>query len=158
MENTKQQYIEEKGNCAKALFLEGYNCAQSVAMAFAKELNLPPKSIAGAVSAFGGGLGRMREVCGAVSGMAFVIGSLKGYEDPRDNEGKSTLYALIQTMAAEFRQNNGSIICRELLSGKIEKVSDTPEPAERTPAYYKKRPCAELVECAARLTAKYLWN
>ena len=156
MEKSRQQYIEEKGACARACFLKGYNCAQAVAVAYAEELKLAPQQIAGFVSAFGGGMGRMREVCGTVSGLLFVIGALKGYTDPDDRQGKKDLYTLVQTVAAEFRRDNGSIICRELLSGKIENISDTPEPTERTPEFYHKRPCADLAAYAAKLAAKYL--
>ena len=142
--------MSNKGELAKNYFTQGYNCAQAVAMAYAPEMNMEPEVVARMVSSFGGGMGRMREVCGAVSGMFFVLGVLKGYSDPLDNEGKMTHYAKVQELAAEFRKENGSIICRDLLSGKIAK-STSPVPSERTEEYYKKRPCAQLVEMAANI-------
>ena len=146
-----------KGEIAKDYFTQGYNCAQAVAMAFAPEMNMEPEVVARMVSSFGGGMGRMREVCGAVSGMFFVLGVLKGYNDPKDDEGKMLHYAKVQELAADFIKENGSIICRDLLSGKIVKPSEvssvdsSPVPSERTEEYYKKRPCAQLVEMAANI-------
>lgn len=142
--------MSNKGELAKDYFTQGYNCAQAVAMAYAPEMNMEPEVVARMVSSFGGGMGRMREVCGAVSGMFFVLGVLKGYSDPEDHEGKMSHYAKVQDLAADFIKENGSIICRDLLSGKIAK-STSPEPEKRTEEYYKKRPCAQLVEIAANI-------
>jgi C_GCAxxG_C_C family probable redox protein len=141
--------MTDKRELAKAYFLQGYNCAQAVSMAFADEMNMDADTVAKMVSAFGGGMGRMREVCGAVSGMFFVLSNLEGYSDPKDTAGKMTLYQRVQELAEAFRGQNGSIICRELLSGCIPRVSDSPEPSPRTEAYYQKRPCPELVAMAA---------
>jgi len=134
---------------AKAFFEEGYNCAQAVTLAFAEEMDLDVEQAAKMASSFGGGLGRLREVCGCVSGMALAAGALYGYSDPKAKEEKAEHYALIQKLAGEFRERNGSIICHELLAGIN---SDTnPVPEERTESYYKKRPCAELCCCAAEI-------
>lgn len=135
------------GEKARALFEEGYNCAQAVTLAFADEMGIDKETAARIASSFGGGLGRLREVCGCVSGMALVAGELFGYADPKAKEEKAAHYALIQELANEFRERNGSIICRELLNGI---TGDTnPVPEERTENYYKKRPCAGLAADAA---------
>ena len=143
----------DRGIKAAELFLSGYNCAQAVAVAFCEELGLTESQTAKMVSAFGGGMGRMREVCGAVSGMTMVLSCVFA-GDPTDHQKKKELYALIQQAAGDFKAENGSYICRELL-GLSEKVSE-PNPEARTKEYYKKRPCSELVECAAEITEKYL--
>ena len=134
---------------AKALFQQGYNCAQSVAVAFAPEMGLSEETAARLASAFGGGMGRMREVCGAVSGMLLVAGMLYGYSDPTSREEKRETYALVQRLAARFRQENGSIVCRELLGLASKELS--PEPTPRTAEFYRKRPCGDLVYQAASL-------
>ena len=134
-------------------FKQGYNCAQSVVMAFADVTGLDAKQSARLASSFGGGLGRMREVCGAVSGMAFVLGALYGYDDPKVTGASATHYARVQEVAGAFKNANGSIICRELLGDKG-LVTATPEP--RTPEYYKKRPCADLVGMAADILDDYI--
>ena len=142
---------------ARQLFKEGYNCAQAVTLAFEDELGIDRDTAAKLASPFGGGLGRMREVCGCVSGMAIVAGLLKGYSDPKAREEKTDIYALIQEMAAEYREQNGSIICRELLSSVPNASADThPQPEARTAEYYKKRPCAELAAMAAEIVEKHL--
>ena len=143
-----------KGEEAKALFEQGYNCAQAVACAFAPEMGLTQETAARLASAFGGGLGRLRETCGTVSGMAFVIGMLRGYQDPQDIAGKKETYALMQKLAGRFREKNGSLICRELLG--LDKAEGSPEPSPRTPEYYRKRPCGELARCAAAILEEEL--
>ena len=142
----------EHGIKAAELFLSGYNCAQAVAMAFAGELGITEKQAAKLVSAFGGGMGRMREVCGAVSGMVFVLSGLYGYDDPADDPGKKRLYGAVQELAAQFRAENGSIICREILKNPPSDPNPTPRSAE----FYAKRPCARMVMTAAQLTEKFL--
>ena len=102
----------DHGIKAAELFLSGYNCAQAVAAAFSEELGLTESQAAKMVSAFGGGMGRLREVCGAVSGMLFVLSSLYGYDTPGDDESKKVLYGQVQELAAAFREANGTIICR----------------------------------------------
>ncbi len=143
-----------KGERAKALFLDGYNCAQAVFGAFCEELGFDFDTAMKLSSGFGGGMGRLREVCGAVSGMFMVLDMKLGYTSPDDKDGKKALYSHIQSLAKEFADDNGSIICRELL-GLTEKVS-VPTPDARTKEYYKKRPCAELVEFAADLVDNYM--
>lgn len=139
---------------AEMLFKQGYNCSQAVLLAFCDELNMDKETAARLASSFGGGIGRMREVCGAVSGMCMVAGLCKGYSDPKDMEGKKRHYSLIQKMANEFKEKNSSIICRELLG--LSAGADSPSPSPRTAQYYKKRPCAELVGIAAEIAAKEL--
>ncbi len=148
--------MKSKGELAREYFMQGYNCAQAVSMAFSEEMKLEADTVAKMVSAFGGGMGRMREVCGAVSGMVFVLSVLEGYSDPTDHTGKMHLYQSVQELAENFRSRNGSIICRELLSGNLPKVSDSPEPSRRTKAYYQKRPCPELVSIAADILQERL--
>lgn len=138
---------------AVSYFKQGYNCAQSVVMAFADVTGLDVKQSARLASSFGGGLGRMREVCGAVSGMATVLGILYGYDDPKAPGAVQEHYARVQEVAGKFKELNGSIICRELLGEKAP-VTATPEP--RTAEYYKKRPCADLVGIAAEILDDYI--
>jgi C_GCAxxG_C_C family probable redox protein len=142
----------DHGIKAAELFLSGYNCAQAVAVSFHQELGLTEPQAARMVSAFGGGMGRMREVCGAVSGMLFVLGSLYGYDTPGDDEDKKRLYGQVQALAEKFREENGSIICREILKNP---PSD-PNPTPRTAEFYAQRPCARMVLTAARLMEAFI--
>lgn len=143
-----------RGTRAKELFLEGYNCAQAVVLAYEDFFEESPETLAQLISAFGGGMGRLREVCGSVSGMFFVLSKLYGYADPKEKDGKMDLYARVQELAARFRERNGSIVCRELL-GLSEKIS-APVPEARTPEYYKKRPCPDIIADAADILEEYL--
>lgn len=143
-----------KSDKAKALFESGCNCCQAVFCAFREETNLSEKEALRLSAGFGGGLGRLREVCGAVSGMTMVLSNRFASTDPNDHEKKKELYALIQKAAGEFKEENGSIVCRELLG--LPDGSSEPNPEARTKEYYKKRPCAELVHCAAAIAEKYL--
>lgn len=145
----------DRAQRAKELFYEGYNCAQAVAVAFADVINLDEKTAARLVSGFGGGMGRLREVCGSFSGVVFVLSILYGYDEKRDNEGKMKLYGIIQELAKKFEKKNGSIVCRELL-GLDFKGADSPVPEERTPEYYKKRPCPDIIYSAAEILEEYL--
>ena len=142
----------DHGLKAAELFLSGYNCAQAVAVAFHEELGLTEKQAARMASAFGGGMGRMREVCGAVSGMLLVLSQLYGYDTPGDDISKKELYSRVQALAADFRAENGSIICREILKNP---PSD-PNPTPRTAEFYAKRPCAKMVMTAARLMEQFM--
>ena len=146
-----------RGQRALALFKEGYNCAQSVAMAFADLIGIDEKLLARTTSSFGGGMGRLREVCGAVSGMFFVAGALYGYEEPgtAGQQEKAAHYERIQELAGEYRAVNGSIVCRELL-GLATSGADQPTPELRTAEYYKKRPCGQLVMLAATILESYI--
>ena len=147
-------FLSARGDKAKQLFLSGYNCAQAVLMAFSDITGFDEKTSAMLASGFGGGMGRMREVCGTVSAMFMIVGTVNGYDDPKDNENKKRTYAMIQQLAGEFKEINGSIICKELLG--LEKPEGTHIPEQRTAEYYKKRPCAELVKISAEITEKYL--
>lgn len=139
---------------ARDLFYEGYNCSQSVFLAFADKYDMDPVSAAKISSSFGGGMGRLREVCGTVSGMFMVLGMLYGYDKPGDYEGKAKLYERIQELARRFEEENGSIICRELLG--LSARREEPVPEKRTPEYYKKRPCPQLAAAAAAILEEYL--
>ena len=139
---------------AEALFREGYNCSQTVYAAFADVLGISVEEAALQASAFGGGVGGLREVCGAVSGMAMVASMLKGYSDPKDHEGKKALYKLTQEMCAEFEREMGSVICRNLLG--LKPGESLPEPSIRTEEYYRSRSCVKACRVAAEITEKYL--
>ena len=142
----------EHGMKAVELFVQGYNCAQAVAVAFCDVTGLDEKQTAKMVSAYGGGMGRLREVCGAVSGMFFVLGCLYGYDNSDADETKKELYTRVQGLAAGFREQCGSIICRELLDNP---PSD-PNPSPRTAEYYKERPCARMVKTAGDLMDAFI--
>ena len=145
--------IEERVEKAKALFKEGgYNCCQAVVLAYNDIFGIDDDTAAALSSGFGGGMGRMREVCGSVSGMVMLAGLVRPSTDPSDKAGRIGNYALVQEVAAEFKALNGSIICRELLG--LAPVSESPVPSDRTPEYYKKRPCEELVGISARIIGK----
>ena len=135
-------------------FLEGYNCSQCLVLAFEDYLTIDIDTALKIASPFGGGMGRLREVCGSVSGMFMVFGFLKGYTTPSDYEGKKELYEHIQELARRFEEVNGSIVCRDLLGLSVQKETATPE--KRTDEYYKKRPCAELVGIATEILEAYL--
>ena len=137
---------------AVELFVEGYNCAQAVAAAFGDLTGLDEKTAAKMASCFGGGMGRMREVCGAVSGMLLVAGILYGYDDPKATKEKRELYTQVQAMAGQFREELGSIVCRDLLKNP---PSD-PNPTPRTEQFYKDRPCARMVATAARIMDDFI--
>ena len=139
---------------AMQLFEEGYNCAQSVFLAFEDLHGIDRKTAAKLSSSFGGGMGRLREVCGAVSGMFMTAGVLYGYDDPKASTEKSEHYGRIQELAKAFEEKNGSIVCRELLGLEVKR--ETPVPEVRTAEYYKKRPCKELVGDAAEILEAYI--
>lgn len=147
---------------AKSLFESGYNCCQAVLCAYADELGLDETTALKIASSFGGGMGRLREVCGAVSGMFMVCGLRDGYiniDGVNAHEEKMSHYERIQELARKFINENGSIICRELLGLAPKKSSldmDSPVPEKRSDEYYKKRPCAELVAMAASFLEKEL--
>ena len=136
------------------LFLEGYSCSQAVVCAFEDLTGLDRETSARLASSLGGGMGRMREVCGAVSGALIVLGLLRGYSDPGDLAAKTDHYHLVQEFARRFRENSGSIICRELLEGI--KTAPGNDPEERTPEYYASRPCMRFVVDAARILDEML--
>ncbi len=139
---------------AEELFRSGYNCSQSVFAAFADVVGMTTEEAAKLASPFGAGFGKMREVCGAVSGMTLVAGYICGYDDPSDYEGKKALYALIQRMCGEFEAKEGTLICRELLG--LAKGEDLSEPSIRTEEYYRSRPCIGACRTAAEIVEKHI--
>ena len=144
----------EKRQLAKSYFEQGYNCAQAVLLAFCDETGLTSEQAAKLASTFGGGMGRMREVCGAVSAMFMIEGLLRGYDDPKAKEEKAAVYARVRELADRFREQNHSIICRDLLIDTETAPGGVPE--ERTKEYYERRPCGCYVEDAAELIAQAL--
>lgn len=140
---------------AMAYFRQGYNCAQAVVLAFADLTDMDEATLSRMSCSFGGGMGRLREVCGTVTGMFLVTGLLRGYDGAETGEVKAAHYARIQALAKEFERQNGSIVCRELLALR-QKHRDDPTPEARTEAYYAGRPCAELVGIAAEILENHL--
>lgn len=139
---------------AVELFKSGCNCAQAVFLAFNDIMKLDEARALKLSSSFGGGFGRMREVCGAVSGMCMVLGTIYGYDDVESQKLKMEHYARIQKCMKEFEEVNGTYICRELIG---EEGKDTgSNPTERTKDFYKRRPCSELVRIAAEITENYI--
>jgi C_GCAxxG_C_C family probable redox protein len=154
--------IEERVEKARRLFKEGgYNCCQAVVLAYNDVFGLEDELAASLSSGFGGGMGRMREVCGAVSGMVMLAGLIRPASDPSVKNWRTANYALVQEMAGKFKEINGSIVCKELL-GLVPMGSctpapkESPEPSDRTPEYYKKRPCEEMVGIAARIVGEQI--
>lgn len=161
---------EEAGKIAQENFKKGFNCAQSVFLVFAESLGLERETALKISQGFGGGMGRMREVCGCVSGIIMTISMLKGSSDPEDKETKDECYKIIQRLSEKFREKNGSIVCRELLGlvplgqsenalknkeAIVHKVEDSVS-SPRTEEYYRKRPCELLCRDAAELIAEYI--
>ena len=138
---------------SEKLFKEGYNCSQAVVGAFSDLLPFDFDTLTLISSGFGGGMGRLREVCGAVSGMVLVSSILKGYNNPKDDQAKKELYSFIQNIVKEFEEENSSIVCRELLGLSVKR--EEPIPEKRTDEFYKKRPCVEMVKSAVRILCKY---
>ncbi len=143
-----------RGRAAMEHFLSGYNCTQAVVLAFADLLDMDETMLLRMSSSFGGGMGRLREVCGTVSGMFIVAGLLYGYDDPKAFEEKAAHYGRIQELAGKFRERQGSIVCRELLG--LSHQSDSPVPERRTQEYYQKRPCPQLAGLAAALLERFV--
>jgi C_GCAxxG_C_C family probable redox protein len=145
--------MSEKSEKAKELFKSGYNCSQSVLGVFCEELGMDFDTAMKIACPFGGGMGRMREVCGTVSGM-FLASGLAFSAADNSAENKANQYKIVQELAQKFKDKNGSIICRELLQGVTS--DNTPIPSDRTQEYYKKRPCVELVGDAVEIFEQYL--
>lgn len=143
-----------RAEAARGFFMQGYNCAQSVVLAYADHFPFDKEVLVKLASSFGGGMGRLREVCGAFSGMIMVLGMVTGYTDTGEGENKKIHYAHVQELAKRFEQQNGTIICRDLL--KLSEKRQDPTPEKRTEAYYHKRPCADLVASAAAILEQYL--
>ena len=141
----------DHGMKAAELFLNGYNCAQAVAVAFSDLTGFSKEQSAKMLAAFGGGFGRLREVCGAVSGMTFVYSCLYGYEAP-NHEAQMQVYETEQALAAQFREKAGSIVCRDILKNP----PTDPVPSPRTEEYYAQRPCVRMVYLAASILDQYI--
>ena len=146
---------EERIEKAIALFKEGFNCSQAVVAAFADHYGFTREQALRMSASFGGGIGRMRETCGAACGLFMLAGLETGSTDGADRNGKAANYALVQELAKEFTLRNGALKCADLLGlSKKEPVVSTPE--ARTDQYYAKRPCVKMVEEAARIWSEYL--
>lgn len=139
---------------AMANFLKGYNCSQAITLAFADLVDIDEKTLLQMASSFGGGMGRLREVCGSVSGMFMIAGLLYGYDGPETGDVKAQHYARIQELAKRFEEKHRTIICREMLGLSVR--HDSPVPEARTQEYYKKRPCAEIIGDAAEILEQYI--
>ena len=148
---------EERIEMAVSLFKEGFNCSQSVVAAFADKYGFTREQALKMSASFGGGIGRMRETCGAACGLFLLAGLETGATEGADRDGKAANYALVQELAEEFKLRNGALRCADLLGlSKKEPVVSTPE--ARTDQYYAKRPCVKMVEEAARIWCEYLQN
>lgn len=141
------------GEKARELFLNGYNCAQAVFCSYAEEYGLEEKVALRISSSFGGGMGRTRNVCGAVTGMIMAAGLIYGDYDPKDHDAKANHYKLVRDLIDAFREKHGTILCSELLGVQDTGVS---EPTERTPEFYEKRPCPGLIFDAAEILREYI--
>ena len=139
---------------AMANFKKGYNCSQSIILAYQDMIPIDKSILSKMASSFGGGMGRLREVCGSVSGMFLIAGILYGYDEPETGQVKAEHYARIQELARRFEEKHGSIICREMLGLSVK--HDVPVPEARTSEYYKKRPCAEIIGDAAVILEQYI--
>lgn len=144
--------IKERTKRAVELFKQGYNCSQSVVMAYADLYDIDINTVAKLATSFGGGMGRLREVCGAVSGMFIVLGLEYPFIDTKNKASKNENYKKVQETAAEFKTAMGSIICADLLN--LKRGAQHYESADRTKEYYATRPCAKCVAKAAEITAK----
>ena len=152
-----KQELEARVHRAVDNFMQGYGCCQSVVAAFADLYGMDDLTAKRVGAGFGGGVGRLRMMCGAVSGLVILAGLDCGQTEGADREGKSACYKVVQELLARFKEQNGSVVCAELLGLKgYEKAHSSDVASERTAEYYKTRPCAAKVECAARIFAEYL--
>ena len=147
--------IDERDALARGYFRDGYNCCQSVLLAFKDVIGLPQETIASLSAGFGGGMGRLREVCGAMSAAVFMAGVITPSSDPSNHAERTANYALVQQFAASFKEAQGSIICRELL-GIRASHKDSAEPSHRDTQYYTTRPCERIVGESARMIARQI--
>ncbi len=151
------QEIQQRQDKAEELFRNGFNCAQAVFAACSDLYDIDETLALRLAASFGGGIGRMRQTCGAACGMFLLEGMRTGSTTPHDNAGKMNNYAAVQSLAEQFKQENGSLICAELLNknqeARIKKqdANYSPQPEERTEQYYKKRPCVEMVRTAVKI-------
>lgn len=141
---------------AVSYFKTGYNCAQSVFLAFAEDFGFDKEKALKLSSSFGGGMGRLREVCGAVSAMFAIAGLKYGYTEPDNDEIKAAHYALIQSLADKFKSEHGTIICRDLLG--LAEGADSPIPSKRTQEYYQTRPCEAFIRTASEILEQEILN
>lgn len=149
--------LEERVELAVSLFKEGYNCSQSVVAAFADMYGFTREQALKMSASFGGGIGRMRQTCGAACGLFLIAGLETGCTEGKNREGKENNYKLVQKLADEFRKRNGALMCNQLLG--LDKDAPTPAtPEARTAEYYKKRPCVKMVEEATKIWIEYLKN
>ena len=148
--------LSKRTEKAVELFKKGFNCSQAVFAAFAEDFGMDEETALKVSAGLGGGVGRAREVCGTVTGAALVAGMKYGATDGADSEGKKKCYEVVQQLISEFKKENPSIVCRELL-GLTEKNATDPVPEARTDSYYKKRPCVQLVEDSARAVEKIIF-
>ena len=157
--NVSKQELEARVSRAVDYFMAGYGCCQSVVAAFSDLYGLDELTAKRIAAGFGGGVGRLRMMCGAVSGIVMLVGLDCGQTEGSDREGKSACYKVVQQLLARSEQENGSLICAEILGLKgHEKAASSYEASPRTAEYYKTRPCAAKVESAARIFADYLWQ
>ncbi len=140
---------------AVATFEAGYTCAQSVFVTYADLFGMDRETALKLSSPMGGGIGRMREVCGAVSAMALLAGLKEGNTDPTDEAGKENIYLLTRKMAEKFREQHETILCRELLG--IDGMEESAKPSPRTPQYYQERPCSRVIATAAKIIEEMLF-
>ena len=148
--------MSNHADIAKELFLKGYNCSQSVLCAFSDVTGYDVDTSARMASSFGGGLGRLRQTCGAVSGAALVLGIVKGYDDPSNYEAKKKHYELVREFADRFKEKNRSINCGKLLKMASLNSESGGQPEKRSDEYYQKRPCPQLVYDAAHILDEML--
>ncbi len=146
--------VDERATRARTLFTSGYNCSQAVFLAYSDLYGIEETLAATLVAPLGGGMGRLREVCGAVSAAFMLTGLKYSAANPSDKQAKTRAYTVVQELATRFKEKNGSIICRELLG--LGSGADSPVPNDRTEVYYKRRPCADYVEIAARIIGEKL--
>ena len=144
-----EQEIEKRVERAKELFRQGFNCSQAVVAACADIYGMDEQTALRVAASFGGGIGRMRQTCGAACGMFLLAGLVNGSPIPGDAEGKKNNYTYVQQLANKFQDENGSLICAELLG--IAPRPQEPTPEARTEAYYQKRPCADMVASAVKI-------
>ena len=150
-----QEETEKRVAKGVTLFKQGYNCSQSVTLAFADWYGIDESVMARISASFGGGIGRMRETCGTASGM-FMLAGLEIASAEPNQEIKALNYKAVQQLAAMFKEQTGSLICRELLKGYVKNINTNPTPDERTDEYYRRRPCVKMVELAIRTYMKFL--
>lgn len=151
----QNKFIEERIQKAIGFFENGYNCSQSVFMAYADLYGIDQETATKIASSFGGGMGRLREVCGAVTGMFMVLGFHYPATDVTDKKSKTTNYQAVQRTAMEFKQEMGSYICADLL--KIKRQPEDATPSERNARYYALRPCSRCVAMAAEIVGTEIY-